>query len=149
MESAFGSDLDADKRVFQSGTYTGHPLAMVAGQAVLNELEQTNPYPSLDAAGLALRDDLLEVASSAGFSVQVTGLGSMFQVHFSEFPIRSVRDTARTDLALQRKFCMGLVERGVYLKPNHPGFLSTAHTSKERRIVVDTASEVFRTLRVT
>jgi glutamate-1-semialdehyde 2,1-aminomutase len=148
MEAAFGSDLSTDKRVFQSGTYTGHPLAMVAGQAVLNELEQTNPYPSLEAAGLALRDDLLEVASAAGFPVQVTGLGSMFQVHFSDFPIRSVRDTARTDLSLQRKFCLGLIERGVYLKPNHPGFLSTEHHEKERRIVVDTASAVFDNLRV-
>ena len=148
MEAAFGGEVSPEKRVFQSGTYTAHPLAMVAGQAVLDELEQTNPYPSLEAAGLALRDDLLEVASAAGFPVQVTGLGSMLQLHFADFPIRSVRDTARTDLSLQRKFCLGLIERGVYLKPNHPGFLSTAHHEKERRIVVDTASEVFETLGV-
>jgi glutamate-1-semialdehyde 2,1-aminomutase len=134
--------------VSHAGTFVGHPLAMASGIAVIEELRRTNPYPALNASGEQLRNDLLTSAQRAGLDVQVTGIGSFFQVHFTSKPIRDVRDSVAADQKAQQQFAHQMIEAGVYLLPNHPGFLSTAHDDRHLAAVRSAADHVFTALAV-
>jgi glutamate-1-semialdehyde 2,1-aminomutase len=148
MEGVLGVNADPGRKVSHAGTFVGHPLAMASGIAVIEELRRTNPYPALNASGEQLRNDLLTSAQRAGLDVQVTGIGSFFQVHFTSKPIRDVRDSVAADQKAQQQFAHQMIEAGVYLLPNHPGFLSTAHDDRHLAAVRSAADHVFTALAV-
>jgi len=79
-------------------------------------------------------------------SVQVTGIGSFFQVHFTNKPIRDVRDAIAADQEAQQTFAHSMIEAGVYLLPNHPGFLSTAHDNRHLAAIRSAADRAFAAL---
>jgi len=84
-------------KIFQSGTFSGNPISMVAGLATIKELEKPGFYERIDGCGERIRSSLLRIAADVGIPVQVVGVGSIFCVYFSEQPIRNVRDIARSD----------------------------------------------------
>src|SRR5207302_1686951 len=64
--------------VYQAGTLSGNPLAMAAGIAALDLLEEENPYARLDALGKQVAETLRAGAAAKGIPAHVTQLGSMF-----------------------------------------------------------------------
>jgi glutamate-1-semialdehyde aminotransferase len=87
------------------------------------------------------------VAASArrwGFPIQVTGIGSLFHIHFADGPIANKRVAMRSNHARQYEFSMGLISKGVLLTPNHPGLLSAAHSAEDVKEVIRVADEVMR-----
>jgi glutamate-1-semialdehyde 2,1-aminomutase len=146
MEGVLGAGAEPSRKVSHAGTFVGHPLAMASGIAVIEELRRTNPYPALNASGDQLRNDLRASARRSGVSVQVTGIGSFFQVHFTNKPIRNVRDAIAADQEAQQSFAHSMIEAGVYLLPNHPGFLSTAHDNRHLAAIRSAADRAFAAL---
>jgi glutamate-1-semialdehyde 2,1-aminomutase len=135
---------DAKEKSFASGTFSGNPISMAAGLAALAELERNPVYEYVGAMGHAVREGLTASARRAGFPVQVTGVGSLFHVHFADEPITSKRSAMRANHARQYEFSMGLLSKGILLTPHHPGFLSAAHTAEDVREVLRVADEVLR-----
>src|SRR5476649_1099621 len=78
---AFGGRADVmDKLaplgpVYQAGTLSGNPLAMAAGIAALELLDETNPYAKLNALGCQLRDAVTAACRAKGLAVQVPQCG--------------------------------------------------------------------------
>ena len=117
--------------VYQAGTLSGNPIAMIAGYTVLKHLKD-NPsiYKELEEKTLYLRDGLERVFGAWGQSYRVNQLGSMISVHFSNFPIR---DFASASGAANQKFKVffhAMLKRGVYLPPSafESWFLNNALT---------------------
>jgi glutamate-1-semialdehyde 2,1-aminomutase len=133
---------DVKEKSFASGTFSGNPISMAAGLAALGELERNPVYEYVGAMGHALREGIAASARDRGFAVQVTGIGSLFHVHFADAPITSKRSAMRADHARQYEFSMGLLSKGVLLTPHHPGFLSAAHTADDVREVLRVVDEV-------
>jgi len=117
---------------------------MAAGLAALDELERNPVYESIGAMGHAVREGIARSAGQAGFPVQVTGIGSLFHVHFSDEPITSKRTAIRANHARQYEFSMGLLSKGILLTPHHPGFIFAAHTAEDIKRILDVADEVLR-----
>ena len=115
--------------VYQAGTFGGNPLAMAAGIAGLNLLEELNPYARLDELGRQLRDAVLAACRAKGLPVQVPQCGSMFSIFFTGTPVRDYETALQGDAKLFARFFHACLERGVYLAPSayEAGFLSTAH----------------------
>jgi len=115
--------------VYQAGTLSGNPLAMAAGIAALRLLEETNPYPRLDALGRQIREALQAAARRKGLPVQVPQVGSMFAVFFTPAAVRDYATALKGDARLFAKFFHACLDRGVYLPPSayETAFLSTAH----------------------
>ncbi|MBI4627060.1 MAG: glutamate-1-semialdehyde 2,1-aminomutase [Verrucomicrobia bacterium] len=115
--------------VYQAGTLSGNPLAMAAGIAGLNLLEELNPYARLDELGRQLRDAVLAACRAKGIPVQVPQCGSMFSIFFTGTPVRDYETALKGDAKLFARFFHACLERGVYLAPSayEAGFLSTAH----------------------
>ena len=135
-----------EQRVFQSGTFTGNPLSVAAGLATLRWLSSSDALRTMNELGERTQANIASAAQQYGLAVQVTGLGSLFQVHFASSPIRNKRDTMRADSQLQRLFSLGVISKGVYWPPHHPALLSTAHTAADMDVVDEAVDAVFRTI---
>lgn len=134
---------DERPKVPHPGSYNANPVSLVAGATVL-ELLTKSEIDTLNRRGRALREELSTAFSEAGLPVQVTGLGSLFGIHFVSQPVKSYRDTLGTDKDLRHRLFLGLLREGVLIDPRGVGCLSTAigeteldHLSKAIRKVAD------------
>jgi glutamate-1-semialdehyde 2,1-aminomutase len=105
--------------VYQAGTLSGNPIAMIAGFTVLNELKK-NPsiYKELEEKTQYLRDGLDKVLKAWGQPYQVNRLGSMISVHFSEHPVTDFASASGANNERFKTFFHALLRRGIYLPPS-------------------------------
>lgn len=122
---------DASPYVFHGGTYNGTPIALAAGLAVLNILEEPGVMDALDARAKQLRDGLADLAARHGLPLQVLGRGSVVDFYFADASIGTSRDVWRSDLARRRALDYRLIAAGVYNAPVHRYHLSLAHTGAD------------------
>jgi len=114
--------------VFQSGTYSALPLSLAAGLATLQVLERDGGAAHLVALGDYVRDGLRRVLAELGADAVVTGVGSLFHLHFGVREVRCARSAEAADHARIRRLHEALLARGLYFYAGRLGFLSTAHT---------------------
>jgi glutamate-1-semialdehyde 2,1-aminomutase len=134
---------DPEYRIFQSGTFTGNPIAMTAGLACLMELESKD-YSYIDNLAEKLRVGLSRVANEQGHEIQITGISSMFYPHFNSRPVRNMRDKLRDDAKKNLEFCLSMIVNGIYLPPAHPGATCFAHTEKDVDHILSVAEKVLK-----
>jgi glutamate-1-semialdehyde 2,1-aminomutase len=144
MEAGLGLTGDPSRRVFQSGTYTGNPVSMAAGSAVLDVLEAVPVLDHLNRLGDDLRAALTGLFTERGVQASMTGVGSIFQVHFTAVPPRDRRGVLAGDVERTRLFLLGLVAEGVLWPPIHPGVTAAPHTGSDIERVIDAAERVLR-----
>jgi glutamate-1-semialdehyde 2,1-aminomutase len=122
--------------VYQAGTLSGNPLAVAAGRTMLALLREHRPYARLDAAVTALCAELRRMAQTAGVSVIVNQVGSMFTIFFTDRPVYDYDDARTSDTARYGRFFRSMLENGVYLPPSQfeaafvPATFSDADFSK-------------------
>ena len=131
MEDVLGASAHArGTHIFHSGTFTGNPVSLAAGMAVLDVLEREPVLEHIDWLGGRLRATLQEVLDSHGLG-HMTGVGSIFQLHFTKAPPRNRREILAGDLALLSAVLLGLCAHGILWPPVHPGVLAYAHTESD------------------
>ena len=145
--------------VYQAGTLSGNPIAMAAGIANLQELdekaesgkrkaENKNAYALLEERGAQLEAGMKDAAKSAGVPVTFNRCGSMFCGYFTSAPVHNVADAMKSDRERFKKFFHGMLDAGIYFAPSQfeSGFISTAHTAADIEQTVCTAAKVLRGL---
>jgi glutamate-1-semialdehyde 2,1-aminomutase len=135
--------------IFQSGTFSGAPPAMVAGVAMLRELERTDAIAVADTRAQSIRDGWRAIARDVELALQVTGVSSWLGLFFTDHEIRTRRDAMTADTAPQRAFSLGLLLNGVYMTPSHPGFTSAAHTEADVQHVLEASERVLSDIKAT
>lgn len=140
-------DPHAASSIFQSGTFSGAPPSMVAGIAMLGELERGDAIQLAAARAEAIRAGWRQIGDELGVPIQVTGTSSWFGLFFTDVPIRTLRNALTADRARQRAFSLGLLAGGVYMTPSHPGLASAAHTEADVRHVLGVSERVLRDIR--
>jgi glutamate-1-semialdehyde 2,1-aminomutase len=135
--------------VYQAGTLSGNPLAMAAGLATLEILEEPGAYQQLEAAGKRLATGLGEAASAAGLYVTVNQVGSMVTLFFSGNPVRNYADATASDTAAYAKFFHAMLNNGVHLPPSQfeAFFLSLAHTDDVIESTLNSAALAFESIK--
>ena len=105
--------------VYQAGTLSGNPIAMIAGYTLLSILKD-NPeiLQELDAKTLYLKEGLDKVLKASGTSYVINHLGSMISIHFSAHPVTDFASAAAANNELFKKFFHAMLNRGVYLPPS-------------------------------
>lgn len=119
------------QKIFSSGTFSGNPVSVAAGVATLRELEKPGFYERIDACGERIRSSLRKMAMDIGLQIQVVGFRSLFSVHFSNHPVRNIRDILNSDRETAGAFYMGLVANGVYVPEHHVAFTCGAHNDAD------------------
>jgi glutamate-1-semialdehyde 2,1-aminomutase len=113
--------------IFQVGTLSGNPVAAVAGLATLDVLKRPGAYEQVFATGRELMAALDELLKRAGIPAQVIGEPPLFDVVFTDQPIKDYRDTLKGDKALATRFNQLLRARGI-MKGESKYYVSLAHT---------------------
>lgn len=105
--------------VYQAGTLSGNPIAMITGFTVLSELK-SNPgiYAALEEKTAYLRHGLHAVLTEAGVPFVINQLGSMISVHFSGEPVTDFASASRADIPKFNKLFHHLLKQGIYLPPS-------------------------------
>jgi glutamate-1-semialdehyde 2,1-aminomutase len=117
--------------VYQAGTLSGNPIAMIAGFTMLTELKN-NPaiYTELENKTIYLRNGLEAVLKEWGHPYIINQFGSMISIHFSDHPVTDFATAASANNDLFKKYFHAMLKRGVYLPPSafESWFLNNALT---------------------
>ncbi|RYG23953.1 MAG: aminotransferase class III-fold pyridoxal phosphate-dependent enzyme, partial [Chitinophagaceae bacterium] len=105
--------------VYQAGTLSGNPLAMIAGFTMLTELKnRPEIYQELADKTAYLHHGLDKVFSQAGKPYVINRLGSMISVHFSSIPVTNFESAASADNEKFKRYFHYMLSNGVYLPPS-------------------------------
>lgn len=130
--------------VYQAGTLSGNPIAMIAGYTLLKTLND-NPsiYEELDRKTELIHIGLDAVLSTTNHQYTINRLGSMISVHFSEKSVSNFADAANADNLKFNKFFHSMLDRGVYLPPSafETWFVSNAISEEDINKTISSAAE--------
>jgi glutamate-1-semialdehyde 2,1-aminomutase len=131
--------------VYQAGTLSGNPLAVAAGLATL-ELLDDRAYERLEGTTRELASGLAGAAADAGVAVQVPHVTGLLTVFFSERPVENYADAQASDMDAYAAFCRAMLDQGIY--PPASGyeawFPSLAHTPEHVERTIEAARTAFR-----
>ena len=111
-------------RVAHAGTFNANPVTMLAGAATLEQLTP-DVYRKLAELTEYLRAGILKVGAELETPIQVTGLGSLFGLHFTGVELVGYRDIATEDAAFRHRVFLGLLNEGILMAANLVGAVST------------------------
>ncbi len=137
---------DLSEQIFQSGCFSGNPVSMVAGLAVLEELEQGEAYPAINKLTETLCSGMTALGARLGVPLLVSRVASIFQFHFAPGAIRNKRDALKADKKAAGTFHLGLRAHGI-LASAHPLFMSTAHTQRHVDRVLEVSETVLKQMK--
>ncbi len=117
-------------RVSHGGTFNANPVSMAAGVATLTELTP-EAYRRLDALGDRLRARVTSLLKRLGRPGQVSGVGSLFCLHWTEAPLTDYRSSRPLDPEAPLRVFMGLLNEGILLTQRGMGCCSLAMTEQD------------------
>lgn len=132
-------------KMYQAGTLSGNPLAMAAGLAMLDHLENGEAYEVLEANSHTLALGLELQAAKSGVKVQVPRVGSMLTCFFTDEPVQSFADTDQCDTQKFTTFFTSLLDQGVMIPPSpfETWFVSLKHSHATIEKTLDAAKIAF------
>ena len=130
--------------VYQAGTLSGNPIAMIAGYTLLSVLkEQPQLLKELDDKTAYLKAGLNNVLKASGTPYVINHLGSMISIHFSDHPVTNFANAASANNELFKKYFHAMLNRGVYLPPSafESWFLNNALTKEDLDYTIKATEE--------
>jgi glutamate-1-semialdehyde 2,1-aminomutase len=149
---AFGGRRDIMERlaplgpVYQAGTLSGNPVAMIAGITTLELVSAPGFHETLEASTDELMRRLRESAQSAGIPLATNHVCGMFGFFFTGEPsVDRYAKVIACDAERFKRFFHGMLAEGVYFAPSayEAGFMSAAHTEADIDATVEAATRVF------
>jgi glutamate-1-semialdehyde 2,1-aminomutase len=117
-------------RISHGGTFNANPVTMAGGVATMQELTP-DAYARLDALGDRLRDGVKRLLAKHKQPGQVTGLGSLFWIHWTKKRLSDYRSRIPADAERPLRTFMGLLNDGVLLTQRGLGCCSLAMTDAD------------------
>lgn len=131
--------------VYQAGTLSGNPVAMAAGLAQLQILNDTPAvYDHINALGAQFRSGMQALIEKHHAPLTVTGTGSLACVFFTPDKVENYEDAKKSDTALFARYFNGMLHRGFYFAPSQfeAVFIGDAHTEQDIDTTLQAADEV-------
>jgi glutamate-1-semialdehyde 2,1-aminomutase len=125
-------------RISHGGTFNANPVTMAGGVATMQELTP-EAYARLDALGDRVRAGVKRILSKGKQPAQVTGLGSLFWIHWTKKRLSDYRSSRPADAERPLRTFMALLNDGVLLTQRGLGCCSLAMVDAD----VDRFLEVF------
>jgi glutamate-1-semialdehyde 2,1-aminomutase len=117
--------------VYQAGTLSGNPIAMIAGYTMLKELK-SNPgiYTELEEKTIYLKNGLDKAFKAWDQPYVINQFGSMISIHFSDHAVTDFASASSANNELFKKYFHAMLKRGIYLPPSafESWFLNNALT---------------------
>lgn len=135
--------------VYQAGTLSGNPVAMIAGLTTLELISAPKFHQHLSAMTDSLMEQLATAAAGAGVALATNHVCGMFGFFFTSEPnVDRYNKVMACDVERFKRFFHGMLNEGIYLAPSafEAGFLSAAHTAADIETTIAAASRVFASL---
>ena len=116
---------------FHGGTFSANPISMTAGLATLKMLEDGRILNELNKRGNKLRQQLSDIFERNNIDVEVVGLTSLLNTHFTREKVKDIHCVFRADRKKLVDYHMHLIANGIFFLPTKTGALSTAHTDDD------------------
>ena len=135
--------------IYQAGTLSGNPVAMAAGLAMLELVQEPGFHDRLSASAARLCAGLEAAAADAGVAVTTTQVGAMFGLFFTDQKVETYAQATACDITAFNTFFHAMLERGVFLAPSayEAGFLSSAHDDSIIDTTLEAAREAFKVVK--
>jgi glutamate-1-semialdehyde 2,1-aminomutase len=134
--------------VYQAGTLSGNPLAMAAGLAMLEALDNDRTiFKRLEEKTAYLGAGIERVLKANNVAFTINQIGSMISVHFDANPVTDFQSAAAGDNETFKKFFHGLVAEGVYIAPSayETWFITDALTYEDLDFTIQAIDKVSKT----
>lgn len=134
-KSKIMSYLAPEGPVYQAGTLSGNPIAMTAGKAMLEELEERRPYEELERLGALLESLLKQSIQEIGAPCTINRVGSVLTLFFTPEKVKSWKEASRARTDDFARYFRLVTEQGFLIAPSQfeALFLSAAHTEEDIR----------------
>ena len=148
---AFGGRRDVMQKlaplgpIYQAGTLSGNPVAMAAGLAMLELLEEPGFHERLEKKTHELATGLRQAASKAHIPFTTNEVCGMFGLFFTrETTVGNYSQVMSSDVDAFRRFFHGMLKEGIYLAPSafEAGFMSAAHSAADIATTLAAADRV-------
>ncbi len=132
-------------KVYQAGTLSGNPLAMAAGLAMLNALNDDQEiFKRLEEKTAYLEKGIQKVLTKNNVVFTINRVGSMISVHFDANPVVDFASAAKGDNETFKKFFHGLLKEGIYIAPSayETWFITDALTYEDLNYTISAIDKV-------
>jgi glutamate-1-semialdehyde 2,1-aminomutase len=119
-----------DNFLTHSGTFNGNPVTMAAGITTMNLLT-ADEIDRINGLGEKLRMHFNNVLEEIGIIAQVTGIGSLVQIHFTKEEVKDWRTAATARVDMRAMLHLLLMDKGVFCAPRGMFNISTPMGEKE------------------
>lgn len=130
-----------------AGTFNANPMTMAAGEVVMNHLTP-QAYERMNKLGETLRAKLRAVFDELEIPAQVTGVASLFGIHFTSKDIADYRSTLKGDSDMTKALFTGLLNEGILIQTGGAGALNILTTEAEVDALVDATRRVAQRVRL-
>lgn len=129
--------------VYQAGTLSGNPLAMVAGIKTLEILSVKGVYDKLEELTRSLTDGIKEIFKEYCIPHRVNQASSMWSVFFTDDTVYDFISAAKSDGPKFRDFFHYLLDNGVYIAPSpfESAFVSLSHCPDDIQKTIEVLNE--------
>jgi glutamate-1-semialdehyde 2,1-aminomutase len=120
--------------MYQAGTLSGNPLAMIAGYTTLSMLmEDPSLYDGLEQKSRRLASGLQRAVDDSGVVATQNRVGSMSTLFFTRETVSDYQSALTSDTQRFGRYFRSMLEQGIYLAPSQfeAGFVSMAHTEED------------------
>jgi glutamate-1-semialdehyde 2,1-aminomutase len=141
------SYLAPEGPVYQAGTLSGNPLAMISGIKTIEELKKPRVYESLRKKTEKLAEGIKECAKKVGIYEKLCfrQIESMAVVFFTSKDVKNYQDALTSNTKAYSVFFHELLNQGVYIAPSQfeVMFVSTAHTEEDIEKTIEAVEKAF------
>lgn len=135
--------------VYQAGTLSGNPIAMISGLTLLQYLKD-NPsvYTELDQKCQSIEEGLHSILRGSSLPYQINRLGSMISLHFTDEPVVDFNSSMKGNNPYFKKFFHSMLDEGVYLPPSafESWFLANTLSNTDIEHTLDAAKKSIASL---
>jgi glutamate-1-semialdehyde 2,1-aminomutase len=135
--------------VYQAGTLSGNPLAMAAGLAMLQSIDNDKAiFNRLEEKTAYLENGIHKILTNNKVTHTINRVGSMISVHFDEKAVVDFQTAKNGDNETFKKFFHGLLNEGIYIAPSayETWFISDALTYEDLDFTIEAIDKVSRLL---
>ena len=119
-------------KVYQASTYAGNPISVTAAIESIKTINKNKNklYPKLEMSCTILAKAIKDLATDMKISHQINFISSMFQIFFTDKPVKNYGTAKKADVKKFKKLFTALLRNGIFVAPSQfeTVFLSYAHT---------------------
>lgn len=143
--------LSPEGKVYQASTYAGNPVSVSASIASIKTINENKGklYPKLELICKILAKAINDLATDLKIPCQINSISSMFQIFFTNKPVKDYTTAKKADVKKFKKLFATLLRNGVFIAPSQfeTVFLSYSHATSDLHKTLDAYEKALRVVK--